>query len=102
MDYCPDCRRVIDETHTEVSCLRLQVATLKADITTWKTAWFDQRDATGRIAWQWQEPWMRGVLEAHLGIPPMKERHGCLGCPMVPTERNPAGECPHCGNCVGP
>lgn len=32
----------------------------------------------------------------------IKHRTGCLGCPMVPTERCPDGECPHCGNEVGP
>jgi hypothetical protein len=100
--YCAECRQTIDGTHTEVECLRGQVTHLKKDRDSWKEAWWLQRDATGVVAWQWLEPWMRPHLEHHLGIPPMKDRHGCMGCPMDPTERWPAGECPHCGNMVGP
>jgi hypothetical protein len=101
-DFCSDCRQPKTIQHTELTCLRAQVVLLKEDRAAWKEAWFQQREATGIVAWQWKAPWMRPHLETHLGIPPMKERHGCLGCPMVPTERCPAGECPHCGNMVGP
>jgi len=30
------------------------------------------------------------------GQPPMAQRYGCLGCPMV------NGHCPHCGNAEAP
>ena len=95
-EYCPKCRQKVEAEHTEVECLRGQVKVLTADRDSWKEAWWDQRRATGEVAWWWRKPWMRVHLEHHLGLGPMNERHGCLGCPMVD------GKCPHCGNEVGP
>lgn len=42
---CPSCPRGEEK-------LRLEIAALKADVLAWKDAWFVQRDATGRMAWE--------------------------------------------------
>lgn len=52
--------------HTEIECLNNQIANLKAEVTKWKDSWFDQRRATGEIAWQWGQPHMRVHLTRHL------------------------------------
>ena len=57
--YCVDCASLIGPitVHTEIECLRTQVTKLKGDRDAWKDAWFAQREATGRVAWQWEALW---------------------------------------------
>jgi hypothetical protein len=80
-EYCPKCRQKVEAEHSEIECLRGQVTVLTADRDSWKEAWWDQRRATGYIAWQWKEPWMRPHLEYHLGIEPCCDpSHSCPAC----------------------
>ncbi len=65
-DYCVKCRTLVEGDHPEVDCLRRQVELLAAERESWKEAWYAQRQATGKAAWAWQEPWMRVHLERRL------------------------------------
>jgi len=67
ISYCTECASPLGllADHTEVECLRTQIARLKKDRDSWKDAWFTQREATGRVAWQWRAPWMLVHLARH-------------------------------------
>lgn len=41
--------------HTEIDCLKAQIGILKRDRDRWKEAWWRQRDATGKVAWEYKK-----------------------------------------------
>jgi hypothetical protein len=65
---CPMCPRGEE-------LLRLENEKLRQSVSDWKEAWHRQREATGKVAWQYLDPWMQSHLE-HLLV---ERKHVMLG-----------------------
>ncbi len=42
----------LEKLSAEIAKLQAENSKLKDDVAAWKTAWFHQRDVTGRVAWE--------------------------------------------------
>ena len=53
---CVKCHSIVSDNHSEVDCLKEQLAKMSDDRNAWKEAWYRQREATGKVAWQYLNP----------------------------------------------
>jgi hypothetical protein len=55
-NHCSKCHIIVSGDHSEVECLQEQLRKMSEDRNAWKEAWYRQREATGKVAWQYLRP----------------------------------------------